>query len=133
MAALATPCENGHYGVITNKIDLEKAYNRVKRNDLWRTLYVHGRSSGLIQALQSLYRSASACVKVIGTYTDWFDIHRSVRQRCVASPWLFNLFMDSCLQDLKEYECRLRMNELSLKCYLYADDQVILAPSACGL
>ncbi|GBP21608.1 hypothetical protein EVAR_9793_1 [Eumeta japonica] len=41
--------------------------------------------------------------------------------------------MDSCLYDLKEYECGLRMDELSVKCLLYADDQVILAPSTCGL
>ncbi|GBP82341.1 hypothetical protein EVAR_90976_1 [Eumeta japonica] len=47
----------------------------------------------------------------------------SVRQRCVASPWLFNLLMDSCLYDVKEYECGLRMNEPFVKCLLYADDQ----------
>ncbi|GBP47352.1 hypothetical protein EVAR_38953_1 [Eumeta japonica] len=41
--------------------------------------------------------------------------------------------MDSCLYDLKEYECGLRMDELSVKCLLYADDQVILAPSVCEL
>ncbi|GBP48295.1 hypothetical protein EVAR_34788_1 [Eumeta japonica] len=41
--------------------------------------------------------------------------------------------MDSHLSDLKEYECGLRMDELSVNCLLYADDQVILAPSACGL
>ncbi|GBP40105.1 hypothetical protein EVAR_33681_1 [Eumeta japonica] len=37
--------------------------------------------------------------------------------------------------DLKEYECGLRMDELSVKCLLYDDDRVILvpAPSACGL
>ncbi|GBP53008.1 hypothetical protein EVAR_80969_1 [Eumeta japonica] len=60
-------------------------------------------------------------------------ITKGVRQECVASPWLFNLFMDSCLIDLKEYECGLRMDKLSVKCLLYADDQVILAPSACRL
>ncbi|GBP92323.1 hypothetical protein EVAR_67024_1 [Eumeta japonica] len=37
------------------------------------------------------------------------------------------------LKDLKEYECRLRIDELSVKYLLYADDQVILAPSAGGL
>ncbi|GBP77341.1 hypothetical protein EVAR_54713_1 [Eumeta japonica] len=72
-----------------------------------------------------------------GLYTDWFDIRRGVRQGCVASPWLFNLFMDSCLYDLKQYECGLRMNELSaepsVKYLLYADGEVLLASSACGL
>ncbi|GBP62362.1 hypothetical protein EVAR_47247_1 [Eumeta japonica] len=46
---------------------------------------------------------------------------------------LFNLFLDCCLHNLKEYECGLRMDVPVLKCVLYADDQTILAPSACEL
>ncbi|GBP15722.1 Retrovirus-related Pol polyprotein from type-1 retrotransposable element R2 [Eumeta japonica] len=56
-----------------------------------------------------------------------------VRQGCVASPWLFKLFMDSCLYELEEYEFGQKMDELPVKCLLYADDQVILAQSTCGL
>ncbi|GBP46935.1 hypothetical protein EVAR_30967_1 [Eumeta japonica] len=41
--------------------------------------------------------------------------------------------MDSDLYDLKECEYGLRMDELSVKCLLYADDQVILSPSASEL
>ncbi|GBP56074.1 hypothetical protein EVAR_43837_1 [Eumeta japonica] len=33
--------------------DLEKAYDRAKRNHLWRTIFMHDASSGLIQAPQS--------------------------------------------------------------------------------
>ncbi|GBP68861.1 Neuronal acetylcholine receptor subunit alpha-3 [Eumeta japonica] len=82
-----------------------------------------------------LYNKGSgACVRINGACTDWFDIRRGVRQECVASPWQFNLFMDSYLYDLKEYEYGLRMDELSVEFLLYADDQVIiLALSACGL
>ncbi|GBP83000.1 hypothetical protein EVAR_58447_1 [Eumeta japonica] len=36
-----------------------------------------------------------------------------------------------CLYDLKEYECGLRIDELSVKCLLYADDQVV--PAAVGV
>ncbi|GBP63959.1 hypothetical protein EVAR_25110_1 [Eumeta japonica] len=68
---------------------------------------MHSVSNGLIQALQSLTRAPG----------------------CVASPWLFILFMDSCLYDLKEYECGLKMVELSVNCLLYTVYQVILAAS----
>ncbi|CAG4935954.1 unnamed protein product [Parnassius apollo] len=90
-------------------MDLEKAYDRVDRDLLWQTLNSFGLGAGLIQALESLYRDSSACVRINGVYSDWFDIHKGVRQGCVASPWLFNLFMDSCLQNLKVEECGLRM------------------------
>ncbi|GBP71655.1 hypothetical protein EVAR_62900_1 [Eumeta japonica] len=52
---------------------------------------------------------------------------------CVASPWLFSLPMNGCLHNPKECEYELRMVKLSVKCFLYADDQVILALSACDL
>ncbi|GBP60726.1 hypothetical protein EVAR_47464_1 [Eumeta japonica] len=92
-------------------------------NDLWKTLSMHDMSSGLIQAPQSLYRGSSACVRINGAYTDRFDTCMVVRRGCVASPWLFNLFMDSCLCDLEKYECGLRIDELSVKYHLYADNQ----------
>ncbi|GBP87515.1 hypothetical protein EVAR_86552_1 [Eumeta japonica] len=94
---------------------------------------MYGVSSGLIQALQYLYWGSGACVKINWTCTDWFDIRSVVRQGYVASSWLFNLLVDSCLYDLKEYNCGLKTDKLSVKCLFYADDQVILAPSACGL
>ncbi|GBP40258.1 hypothetical protein EVAR_83948_1 [Eumeta japonica] len=65
--------------------------------------------------------------------TYWFDIRNGVKQGCVASTWLFNLFTDSYLYDSKEYEYRLKMRELYIKYLLYADDEVILAPSSCEL
>ena len=119
-----------HQKVYCAFIDLEKAYDRVVRNELWSTLSTYGVSSSLIRALKSLYENSSACVRINGAYTEWFPVERGVRQGCVASPWLFNLFMDNCLTDLKESVFGLRMNELLIKCLLYADDQVLLASSA---
>ncbi|GBP34619.1 hypothetical protein EVAR_19010_1 [Eumeta japonica] len=40
---------------------------------------------------------------------------------------------DNCLYDLREYECELRMDNLSVKHLLYTENQVMLAPSACEL
>ncbi|GBO98785.1 hypothetical protein EVAR_261_1 [Eumeta japonica] len=53
---------------------------------------------------------------------------RDVRQR-----WGFNLFMDNCLQNFNVYEGKLKMDKLSVKCLLYANDQVILESLACEL
>ncbi|GBP40629.1 hypothetical protein EVAR_32671_1 [Eumeta japonica] len=38
------------------------------------------------RALQSLYSGSSACVRMNGAYTDWFDIRRGVGRGCIASP-----------------------------------------------
>lgn len=127
---ISEKCLGKHQKVFCAFVDLEKAYDRVVRDDLWSTLSVYGVSSHLVRALKSLYGNSSVCIRINGAYTEWFNISRGVRQGCVASPWLFNLFMDSCLNDLKERECGLKLGELLIKCLLYADDQVILASSA---
>ncbi|GBP08787.1 hypothetical protein EVAR_7356_1 [Eumeta japonica] len=40
---------------------------------------------------------------------------------------------DSCLRSLKEYESGLKMDELPVKCFLYPENHVILAPWVCEL
>ncbi|GBP37186.1 STIP1 homology and U box-containing protein 1 [Eumeta japonica] len=44
---------------------------------------------------------------------------------------VLHLFMDICLYVLKEYECGLKMDETSVKCFLNADGQEIFVPLEC--
>lgn len=111
-------------------VDLEKAYDRVMRDELWTILSACEVDDCLIRALRSLYKDSIACVRINGRCSEWFRIRRGLRQGCVASPWLFNLYVDSCLKGMKERVGGIDMNGLNIKCLLYADDQVILASSA---
>ena len=40
---------------------------------------------------------AVGCVKVGGMVSEQFEVRRGVRQGCMLSPWLFNLFMDNIM------------------------------------
>lgn len=111
-------------------VDFEKAYDRVVRGELWKILSEAGLDGNLVAALKSLYADSSAAVRIEGALTDWFHIDRGVRQGCVASPTLFNLFLDSCLRKLRESDCGIRLEEIVVKCLLYADDAVLFASSA---
>ncbi|KAM3962076.1 UDP-glucosyltransferase 2-like [Aphomia sociella] len=87
---------------------------------------LHLRSPALhIPFYQKYYLDLAALI-IVSVYV----LIQGVRQGCVASPWLFNLFMNNCLADLKEHECGLKLGELLVKCLLYADDQVLVASSA---
>ena len=33
---------------------------------------------------------------------EWFEVGVGLRQGCVMSPWLFNLFMDAVMKEVKE-------------------------------
>jgi hypothetical protein len=45
-----------------------------------------------------MYDGSKACVRVNGGLSEWFEVKRGVRQRCLMSSWLFNVFMDKCVR-----------------------------------
>ncbi len=61
-----------------------------------------------------------------------------MRQGCVMSPWLFNIFMDGCMREMKckvvNADAKLRLNGevWSVVTCLFADDTVLLADSEGG-
>src|SRR5678815_352953 len=48
-----------------------------------------------------MYDDSGACVRINGVKSDWFSINSRVRQGCVMSPWLFNLYMDGVMKELE--------------------------------
>ena len=49
------------------------------------------------------------------------------------SAWLFDLYIDCCLQGMKQSAMRVKVGDLRVKCLLYADDAVLIASSECEL
>ena len=116
-------------------MDLEKAYDRVDREALWNVLRVYGVGGQLLEGIKAFYRNASACVRVDGEVSESFSVEVGVRQGCVMSPWLFNVFMDGCIREMKakvgDVGARLNLNGESWRVVtcLFADDTVLLAES----
>ena len=75
-------------------IDLEKAYDTIDRHGMWQMLRVYGVGGKLSKAVQSLYVDSNACVLVGNDVSEWFPVNVGLRQGCVMSPWLFNVYMD---------------------------------------
>ncbi len=85
-------------------IDLEKVYHMVCSDRLWQVLERYGIHGGLMRAIQSMYLGSRACVRISGIMSGWFPITHGVRQGCVMSPWLFNVFMDGIMRELSKGE-----------------------------
>ena len=47
--------------------------------------------------IRSIYVDSLACVIVKGADSEQFRIESGVRQGCIMSPWLFNVFMDALM------------------------------------
>ena len=63
-------------------MDLEKGYDRVDRDAMWRVLGMYGISGQLLKAVQSLYEKSEACVRVCREEGEWFEVGVGLRQVC---------------------------------------------------
>ena len=41
-----------------------------------------------------------ACVRVGNDVSEWFRVNVGLRQGCVMSPWLFNVYMDCVVREV---------------------------------
>ena len=71
------------------------------------------------------------CHIKIGTReTDFFPKSRGVKQGCSLSPAPFNIYIDQLAKSLEESEIPgLTLSDTEVKCLLFADDLILLAPS----
>ena len=63
-------------------------------NKLWKILKEMGIPDHLTCVLRNLYAGQEATVRTGHGATDWFQIGKGVRQGCILSPCLFNLYAE---------------------------------------
>ena len=61
---------------------------------MWNVLRLYGNGGRLLRRVKSLYVASKACVRVGNEVSEWFPVRVGLRQGCVMSPWLFNLYID---------------------------------------
>ena len=73
-------------------IDYAKAFDCVDPNKLWKILQDVGIPDHLTCRLRNLYASQEAIVRTGHGTTDWFQIGKEVRQGCILSSCLCNIY-----------------------------------------
>ena len=68
-------------------------------NNLWKILKEMGISDHLTCLLKNLYASQEATVRMGPGITDWFQIGIGIRQGCILSPYLFNLYAEYIMRN----------------------------------
>ena len=81
-------------------MDLEKAYDTIDRHGMWQMLRVYGVGGKLLTAVQSFYVDSRARVRVGNDVSEWLTVNAGLRQGCVMSPWLFNVYMDGVVREV---------------------------------
>ena len=80
-------------------IEFKKAFDRVWHAGLWATMKKYNISTNLIQVIKNLYNKATSAVLFNSSIGDWFRTTVGVRQRCLLSPTLFNIFLERIMTD----------------------------------
>ena len=79
-------------------IDLQKAYDIVDRSLLWQVLTRIEVPPQMTAVIQQFHDGMRACVRPDGgVCSDWFEVEQKLRQGCVLSPLLFNIFFAAVL------------------------------------
>ena len=74
-------------------VDLQKAYDSVDRELLWKVLARAGVPEEMIAVIRQFHDGMQAQVRMDdGELSDWFEVTQGLRQGCVLSPLLFNIF-----------------------------------------
>ena len=80
-------------------IDYTKAFDCVDHNKLWKILKEMGIPDHLTCLLRNLYTEQEATVRTGDGTTDWLQIGKGVRQGCILSPCLFNLYAEYIMRN----------------------------------
>ena len=81
--------------------------------------------------LRNLYAGQEATVRTGHETTDWFKIGKEVRQGCIFSPSLFNLYAEYIMRNagLKEAQAGIKFAGRNISDLRYADDTTLMAES----
>ena len=81
--------------------------------------------------LRNLYAGQEATVRTGHGITDWFQIGKEVRQGCILSPCLFNLYAEYIMRNpgLDEAQAGIKISGRNINNLRYADDTTLMAES----
>ena len=82
--------------------------------------------------LRNLYTGQEATVRIRHITTDWFQIGKGLRQGCILSPCLFNLYAEYIMRNagLNEAQAGIKIARRTTNNLRYADDTTLMAESA---
>ena len=111
--------------------DYAKAFDCVDHNKLWEIMKETGIPDHLACLLRNLYAGQEATARTGHETTDWFQIGKGVRQGCILSPYLFNLYTEYIMWNtgLDETQAGIKIAGRNINNLRYADDTTLMAES----
>ena len=112
-------------------IDYAKAFDCVDHNKLCKILKEMGLPDHLTCLLENLYAGQEATFRTGHGTIDWLQTGKGVRQGCVLSPCLFNLYAEYNMRNagLDEAQAGIKIVRRNINNLRYANDTTVMAKS----
>ena len=115
-------------------IDYAKAFDHVDHDKLQKILQKMGIPDHLTYLLRNLYAGQEATVRTVRTGHGtiyWFQIGKEIRQGCILSPCLFNLYAEYIMRNagLEETQAEIKIAGRNINNLRYADDTTLMEES----
>ena len=112
-------------------IEYAKVFDCVDHNQLWKIIQEMGIQDHLTCFLRNLHAGQEATVRTGHGTTDWFQIGKGVRQGCILSPCLFNLYAEYIMWNarLDEAQAGIKTAGRNINNLRYTDDTTLMVES----
>ena len=110
-------------------IDFSKAFDTIPRDILLNKLLDYNIKGKFFNVIKNIYTNDKASVKIESQITESFSINQGVRQGCVLSPLLFNIFLSDLPQKLELIQGKVQLDSTKIGSLIWADDIILLSTS----
>ena len=106
-------------------IDYSKAFDKVHHEQLIQCLEKIGVDGKDIRVIANLYWHQKAAIRIQNQLSPFTSIQRGVRQGCVLSPYLFNIYTEFIFRECNELQ-GINIHGLNINNLRYADDTALI-------
>jgi hypothetical protein len=124
---LVQRCYDSNVKLYACFIDKEKAFDKVRHDKLMEILKSKNIDTKDIRLIENLYWNQEAEVRTEDGVSETIRILRGVRQGCILSPLLFNLYAEVIFNEvLSELNVGVKVNGVLINNIRFADDAVLM-------
>ena len=117
-------------------VDFSKCFDTVNKYALFEILERNGVKGKMLNSIKSIYEKVFACIRNGAETSDYFECSSNLKQGCILSPTLFNIFISEVSRALN-LNCSSGiqlLSNLAIICHLFfADDVILVSDTVQGL